>query len=118
MAQLLVVDDDPVILRLLSRHLEGCGHRVVTATNGLEAQVLVETVRFDVLIVDLRMPLLDGLGLLAYARSRPQAVRVIMISGAWTPEARQRAIALDCDRLRAKPLDLAQLGNDVEELLR
>ncbi len=116
MAQLLVVDDDPVILRFLSRYLEDCGHRVVTASNGIEAQVLVETVRFDVVIADLRMPGLDGLGLLAFARSRPEAVRVIMISGAWTPEARQRAIALDCDRLRDKPIDMVQLEKDVDEL--
>lgn len=116
MAQILVVDDDPAILRFLSRYLEDCGHRVVTASTGIEAQVLVETVRFDVVIADLRMPGLDGLGLLAYARSRPQAARVIMISGAWTPEARQRAIALDCDRLREKPIDLAQLEKDVDEL--
>ena len=116
MAQLLVVDDDPVIVRLLSRYLEDCGHRVVTATDGIEAQTLVETVRFDVVIANLRMPRLDGLGLLAYARSRPQLVRVIMVSGAWTPEARQRAIALDCDRLRDKPIDLLQLVEDIDDL--
>lgn len=67
-ARILVVDDDPVVLRMLAYVLVDDGHDTRRASNGMAALELLEREPFDLVVSDVRMPELDGLGLLARIR--------------------------------------------------
>lgn len=117
MAKLLVADDDTAILHLFTRHLKARGHDVLCAADGIQAMAILEKEDIAVLIADVRMPGMDGLALAARVRALSRRVGVLLISGAWTPDARDRAAALGCSHLRQKPVDLEQVAGDVEDLL-
>ncbi len=72
----------------------------------------------ELLVTDLQMPRLDGLALLAHVRDRGNPIPVILVSGSWSEDQRDRANELGAARLLSKPVDLAQLARDVEELAR
>ena len=118
MARVLVVDDDPAILGLVADFLAAQGHQVLRAPNGAEAREILDREFVQVLVTDLQMPVLDGLALLAHVRSSAHAIPVILVSGSWTDDQRQQARELGAARLLAKPVDLAQLARNVEELAR
>jgi YesN/AraC family two-component response regulator len=77
----LVVDDDPSLLRTLEEWLGMEGYDVRVANDGLEAIELARWEAFDVVVTDLRMPRLDGLGLLSQLETLAPDVRVIFMSG-------------------------------------
>ena len=60
MPKILVVDDEPDILRVVCRIMESCGHQVRTALDGLEALDAVAADRPDCIILDLNLPRMDG----------------------------------------------------------
>lgn len=80
-ARLLIVDDDPEIRRLLSRHLGRMGYMVQEAGNGEEAVTLAREAVPDVVITDMAMPGLDGLGLLGKLQSLDPDLPVIVLTG-------------------------------------
>lgn len=80
-ARLLIVDDDPEIRRLLSRRLGRMGYMVQEAGNGEEAVTLARKAVPDVVITDMTMPRLDGLGLLEELRSVDPDLPVIVLTG-------------------------------------
>lgn len=81
--KVLLADDEPALARSLARLLEAQGHSTTIASDGLEAWELFEGApeAWDVLITDIRMPRLDGVGLARRVRERGSAVRVVFISG-------------------------------------
>lgn len=89
---ILVVDDDPLILASVAAALDAAGFQVWTTDSGEEAVRLVERLRPDVLVTDLRMPGMDGLSLLARLAERPGPLpgTAIVYSAAPPPSAGQR----------------------------
>ncbi|MCI0371862.1 MAG: sigma-54 dependent transcriptional regulator, partial [candidate division NC10 bacterium] len=79
-ARILVVDDEAGMRDFLSILLQREGHRVVAAANGKEALRLAREGRFDLVISDIRMPQLDGVGLLGGLREADREVPVILIT--------------------------------------
>ena len=81
-ASALVVDDDPINRMLLSNSLEQQGHRVMMAENGLEALAALQAQPFDVVLLDVLMPGLDGSEVLARLKQDPglRHVPVVMVS--------------------------------------
>jgi DNA-binding response OmpR family regulator len=77
---LLVVEDDPPVRRLLAEVLTRAGYAVRTADDGLAALAAVEVEPPDLVLTDLVMPRLDGVGLLARLRAAGQRVPVVLIS--------------------------------------
>jgi CheY-like chemotaxis protein len=71
LAHILVVEDNPVVRMLAEAHLESGGHTVMTAADGVEALQLVSVMRPDLILSDIDMPNLDGLGLLTALRANP-----------------------------------------------
>lgn len=120
MARVLVVDDDPAVLGLVADYLAARGHQILRASNGAEAREVLDRGAgvVELVVSDLQMPALDGLALLAHVRSSANPIPVIIASGSWTEAQRQRAREFGAARLHAKPVDLAQLARDVEELAR
>jgi DNA-binding NtrC family response regulator len=80
-ALVLVVDDDPEVRALLSRRLRRTGYAVEEAGDGVEAMQVVTQVVPDVVVTDMTMPRLDGLGLLKELRKRDPELPVIVLTG-------------------------------------
>lgn len=81
MAHILVVEDNGVMLESLSLALRSKGHSVVTATNGEEGIERYAADKFDVVVTDILMPAMDGLGMIAELKRSDSGARIIAISG-------------------------------------
>jgi CheY-like chemotaxis protein len=78
---ILIVDDDPQVRRLCRLTLEEQGHSVVEATNGNDALVAMQEGPFDLILLDLSMPDMDGFEFLKVVRAKSPELRIIVISG-------------------------------------
>ena len=106
-ASVLVVDDDPVNRMLLSRSLERDGHRVTTAEDGQEAWEILQRDPFDVVLLDVVMPELDGCEVLERIENDPSLcdVPVIMVSALDELETVVRCIELGAQDYLPKPFN-------------
>ena len=112
MATILLVDDDPLVRRTLTVALERAGHQVVAAENGLEGARRAREGGIALAIVDIHMPEMDGLELLAQLRASAPELPVIMMSGG--DQTRDMALLKDARLLGAaatlaKPFSLDEL---------
>jgi DNA-binding response OmpR family regulator len=109
--RVLIVDDDPVIVRLLQINFRLEGYEVDTASRGEDALEKVRANRPDVVILDVMMPGIDGWEVCRQLKETP-AVRhipVIFLSARAQDEDRQRGYALGVDEYVTKPFDPAHL---------
>jgi DNA-binding response OmpR family regulator len=115
----LVVDDDPVILRLLQVNFDLEGIKVTTAVDGEEGLARVRSDRPDVVISDIMMPKVNGLELLASLRSDPATagVPVILLSAKAQVADVQRGLELGADDYITKPFDPLELIDRVYKVL-
>ncbi|MBV9413134.1 MAG: response regulator [Acidimicrobiia bacterium] len=115
----LVVDDDPVILRLLQVNFELEGIGVVTAPDGEEGLKLAQSDPPDLVISDIMMPKVNGLELLAALRSSPDtaALPVILLSAKAQVADVQRGLELGADDYVTKPFDPLELIDRVYKVL-
>ncbi len=111
---ILVVDDDPSILATVSEILEFEGYPVETATNGAEALQVVESDAPSLVLLDMRMPVLNGWDFAQALRERGIALRIVVMTAA--QNARRWAEEIQADGYLAKPFDLPALLNTVEHL--
>ena len=115
--QILVVDDEPKMRRVLEIMLQKMGHRVLVAGNGREALSIFQTNTIDLVITDLRMPEMDGIGLLAGLRDQGSDVPVVLITAHGTIETAVIAMKYGaCDYL-LRPFDIDVLELAVERAL-
>jgi adenylate cyclase len=106
-AYVLVVDDDPVNRTLLARHLQREGHRHAAATNGHRALEMLRAEPFDVVLLDVLMPEMDGYAVLAEIEGDPglRHIPVIMISALEELESVVRCIEMGAEDYLPKPAD-------------
>lgn len=117
---ILVVEDVPNILELLSITLEFKGYPVVTATNGEEALQLIEQDRPALIISDILMPKMDGFQLVQTLRTNPKTsqIPIIILSATYvTPEDREFALKLGAARFIEKPVDTEDFLLTIAEVL-
>ena len=113
----LVVDDDPDILDAICDILEAEGYRVARARHGQEALDQVEGERPAVILLDLMMPVMDGVAFARALRLRPSVrdVPIVVISADGNP---QRAAAVGATGYLAKPFDIEALLSQVAGITR
>jgi class 3 adenylate cyclase/CheY-like chemotaxis protein len=106
-ASVLVVDDDPVTRLMLTGSLERNGHKVTTAEDGAQALDLVRSEGFDVVLLDVMMPALDGYGVLERLKGDPELrhIPVVMVTSVDDVESAVRCIELGADDYLSKPID-------------
>jgi DNA-binding NtrC family response regulator len=117
MSRILIVDDDKVFRLSTAELLRLDGHEVTTACDSVEAGVALDTRDFDLLLLDLRMPGTDGLGLIEVLRRRGERAPILMISGFGTIDSAVDALQLGADDFLTKPVDPDLLSRRVAELL-
>lgn len=111
MAKLLVVDDEKNLRLVVQKELSRQGHEVDTASDGEEAWEALESKDFDILLCDINMPRLDGIGLLRRVREKSQTPpEVIMLTGQATVESAIEAMKLGAYDYLTKPYRLNELA--------
>ena len=118
MACILVVDDDADGSEAVARFLERAGHRVVHAVNGRRALAALALARPDVIVLDLLMPDLDGIGFLKVMRGYfgPATVPVLVLTAIPDGDVARRAAELGAKRVfRKADFQLAELLDSVNE---
>lgn len=118
---LLIVEDDPDILKLLDATLTFKGYRVVTARNGKEGLEAIQGKRPAIVIADIMMPKLDGFGLVHRMRIHPQTrdIPVVFITATYVArEDREFALSIGATRFLQKPIDLEKFLAMIAELLK
>ena len=117
---ILLVDDDRLIQKLVSTHLERAGYRMGIAGNGIEALALVRQHVPDLVITDVRMPELNGLELTAQLRRNHLTARVpiIMFSSEASTSDMVVGYSSGADEYLPKPFEVAVLEAKIQSLLR
>lgn len=119
--RVLVVDDNISNLALVAAMLDAVGHKVDTAANGKVAIDRVTETDYDVVLMDVNMPIMDGFEATARIRAMedPKSrVPIVALTAASTPEEADRCIKAGMDGHIGKPVDVEQLLSTVADLIR
>jgi CheY-like chemotaxis protein len=113
----LVVDDDPSVLATYRRLLSRAGYTTLTVNDPASVLSAHDHSRADLILMDYKMPGMDGLTLLQALRERSCRARCILVSAFLNEDVRMRAADLGVDRVLEKPVDCCQLRDVIRDLL-
>jgi len=116
--KLLIIDDNKEILNALYDFFSKKKYEVVSASDGLDGLKLLETEKqgFDLIITDLVMPNISGVGLISIIKKKYPDMQVIAITG-WGEHPEALATEAQADRVLEKPFELSELDTLIRELL-
>ena len=119
MARVLIVDDDPLVRRLVGIHIEALGHQVLEASCGQDAISAVAEQPTDLVILDSMMPFGDGTSVLRHLRSNPETAHIAVIMLTLRNRAADKVMAFEdgADDYLTKPFDGSELAARVSRLL-
>jgi two-component system OmpR family response regulator len=115
---ILIAEDDPAIAAGLTHALRRSGYAVDCVDTGASADAALATNRFDLLILDLGLPKLDGLEVLRRARSSGKRLPILILTARDSVDDRVRGLDLGADDYLAKPFSLTELEARVRALIR
>ena len=116
--RVLVVDDEPANRRLLRAILAPEGLAIIDATNGVEALEIIEREPIDLVLLDVMMPVLDGIEVCRRIRARESYIPVILVTALADSESRVRGKEVGADDFLTKPVHEDELTVRVRNLLR
>lgn len=114
---ILVIEDDLDVLSMIIKHLKYFGYEVIVAMDGMEGLKRLETGGYDLVITDIVMPYVSGVGVVSALKARTPHIPVIAITG-FGKEPEAAAMEKEADLVLAKPVKMAVLKDHVEELLK
>jgi putative two-component system response regulator len=117
---ILIADDEPTNIRLVTRIMSAQGYRILTAANGEEALAVVDRERPDLILLDVNMPKLDGFEVCRRLKSdeATRLIPVILVTGLSASEDRIRGIDAGADDFITKPFNILELEARVRSLAR
>ena len=117
--KILVVDDNPLNVKLFSSKLKREGHETIPAYNGRDALVKIMEEPIDIVLLDLMMPVMDGFEVLERLKSNPTTrnIPVIVITAMNEAEERLNKLEVKADELLAKPVSTVELVARVRSML-
>jgi two-component system chemotaxis response regulator CheY len=116
----LVVEDSPTMRQLITFALKRIpGSKIVEANDGIDALKKLSSQKFDIILTDINMPIMDGLKLVSMVRNDPvhKAIPIIIITTEGADEDRKRGLALGANAYIAKPIQTADLLSVVNEII-
>jgi len=116
--RILIVEDDPVLADGLTRILKQSEYAVDCATDGAQADHVLATQSYDLVILDLGLPKLDGFEVLRRLRRRGAAAPVLVLTARDAVQDRVKGLDLGADDYLTKPFDLQELEARVRALIR
>ena len=116
--KILIIEDEKKLARLLKQGLEENGYTVDLAHDGADGQYQVENYAYDAVLLDLMLPEVDGLTILASLRNQGSDVPVLIVTARGEVEDRIKGLNLGADDYLAKPFDLDELVARLRALIR
>lgn len=110
MAKILLIEDDAMISRMLGLRLEMAGHRVEYAENGRQGMEMALASSYDMLLMDMHMPVMDGHEATRSLREQGYQGMIVAVTASVMSAESEAAIASGCDSYIAKPV-----GDDFEQ---
>jgi len=115
--KILVVDDEPDIVEIIMADLTDKGYQAFGATNGADAIIINAKENPALIILDLRMPGMDGIETLRQIREKDNKVQVIVLTGVGSPDIVKNVADLDVTECLSKPIDHDQLFDAIKAVL-
>jgi DNA-binding NtrC family response regulator len=116
-AEILIVEDDPDVRRLTRTAVEELGYSVKSASSAEEADSWMESAEFDLILLDIDLPRMNGVEFLKWALNREPDLSVIMLTGHTEPELAMACLDLGARTFLVKPLDIDILERAVRDAL-
>lgn len=116
MIKILIVDDEKPICDLIDLNLSAAGYHCSAVMDGLDAIRMIDTEKFDLILLDIMLPGADGYDIMEYIR--PLGVPVIFITAKHEVKDRVKGLKLGADDYLVKPFDIVELVARVEAVLR
>jgi DNA-binding NtrC family response regulator len=113
--RVLLVDDEEEFVETLAERMRNRGMEVATSHSGAESLDLIEDEPFDVVVLDLQMPGMDGLEALARIKSRKPDIQVVLLTGHATVATSVEAMKLGALEFLEKPIDMETLTKIIGE---
>lgn len=119
MSRILLVEDNPMNLDMLTRRLIRKGYEVISATDGAQGVSLAETEQPDIILMDISLPVLDGWQATRQIRDNPTTAHIPIIAVTANALAgdREKSLAAGCQEFESKPIDFPRLLSKIENLL-
>ncbi len=117
MVTVLIVDDESHMRRVLEIMLKQLGHRVLSAENGAQALEVLDRDKVDLVLTDLRMPVLDGIGLLSAMASRSMSIPAIVMTAQGSIASAVDAMKLGAQDYLLRPFDMDVLELSIQRVL-
>ena len=116
--RILLVEDNQALSEGLSAILRGSGYAVDAVADGASAEAVAAAEAYDLVILDLNLPEMDGLDVLRAMRARHNKAAVMILTARGTPEERVRGLDLGADDYMIKPFDISEFEARIRMLLR
>ena len=114
---ILVVDDDPDVLSTVVKQLKYLGFDVITASDGMEGLKRLDEGGYDLVITDIVMPFISGVGVVTAVKEKMPHVPVIAMTG-YGKEPEAAAMEKKADKVLAKPIKMAVLKDTIDKFLK
>jgi DNA-binding NtrC family response regulator len=111
-----IIEDDAHVLDMMRKYFEYLGYTIITASNGMEGLKVINSQRFDLVITDIVMPYVSGVGIISVVKEKNPQLPVIAIT-AYGKSPERLAAEKQADVVLRKPFEMETLKNHVEELL-
>src|SRR5271169_2128433 len=116
--RILIVEDDEALARFVRQGLEGENYSVDVSSDGEQARTAATEFEYDVVILDLNLPKLDGVSVLRYLRSKKPSVPVLVLTQRTRVEDRVQCLDTGADDYLAKPFSFSELSARIRALVR
>jgi len=116
--RILIVEDDKVLSDAMTRYLRQAGYVVDVAGNGVEAGAILATEEFDLVVLDIGLPGMDGFEILRRVRRRPKYLPVLVVTARDALEDRVHGLDLGADDYLVKPFALQELEARIRAVVR
>jgi len=113
---LFIIEDDNNVLAMMQNYFEYLGYRIITASNGMDGLKMVESEQYDLVITDIVMPYVSGVGIITVIKEKTPGLPVIAIT-AYGKNPERLAAEKQADIILRKPFEMEKLKEHVIKLL-
>ena len=113
---ILVIEDNPDVLSVIIKYLKRSGYDIIAAKDGMEGLKKLESGGYDLVITDIVMPYVSGVGVVTALKGKNPHIPVIVITG-YGKEPEAAAMEKNADLVLAKPVKMSVLKDHIAQLL-
>jgi two-component system, OmpR family, copper resistance phosphate regulon response regulator CusR len=116
--RILIAEDDPALASFVKKGLEAETYAVDVSADGEQSRAMAGEFDYDLVVLDLNLPRLDGVSILRYLRTRKPSMPILILTGRTRVEDRVQCLDLGADDYLSKPFSFSELSARIRALLR